>query len=266
MSNYPLTNIIKEALYSASFELTNRPVLYAQHGFPLSREDIQEVVLPLISRQYLEKASYEGVNTIGKTNVVVFSLKLERWTKIKVNLLEDIFYRDYSQVDEDIGVDPEGLPPEAHAKLVAWGIRALDVSRRKALARHTIREFLQVIGADRGGMSTGMIAARWPGLSVLFQHLGDETGTWRRRRSNPLSAWKERMQTHPRALGRWTWEYACQSDKDWHTQHKKAMLLTDQLLTQAMLLPEQTVSEINNYKRTTPVWAVIHSWDKNGVA
>jgi hypothetical protein len=195
---------------------------------------------------------------------VVFSLKLERWTKVKVNLLEEIFYRDYGQVDEDIGVDPEGLSPVAYDRLMVWGARALDVSRRKTLARHTIRSFLWEIGADRGGMSTGMIAARWPGLSVLFQNLGDFGP--RRRRSNPLSTWRERMQTHPRALNRWTWENACQPDKDWHTQHKKAMLLTDQLLTQAMLLPEQTISEINTYKRTTPVWAVIHSWDKNGVA
>lgn len=255
MPNYKITPRLRDTMVGQAANLCQRRVAQAQTGFPLTQEHVRDTLIPDKWRQVFNAMRADGINTIQTTSlswiIVDQSHGVDRDALISLQhpaefyihslqgsgsyYLEPMFKRNHATDNMSrLVFDKTILTDDELSSLVKWVNNVVQEKRLSNLALRTITGFINEY--QEAGYSIAHIAARWPALKYMVS--GDRQ-------------WVDRFNNVPRNLKPYKWSVHAETH-GWYGKHKKAMALSDMVITSAAMLPAVVNNDV--VKATLLTW------------
>ncbi len=236
MPNYKLSPRVLDDMKDRATYLTNQRVEQARTGFPLTRDQVQQAVLPAKWRDQILEMEDDGVEGFVRGPEVNTWLRLDLRgleREVKLNLSAGSYYEEQKHLilaTKEDGFDLTVLPPAKQAQLAEWANNLVLERRLANLAQKTINTFLN---NDRMSKSVGHVVARWPALTILVQDTG----------------WRHKFASPPVNLKPYRWL----PTDDWPVKNKKAIQIAEMMLTSGAMLPS-SIKNDDEIKATLTSW------------
>lgn len=245
MPNYKLSPTVVDDMKTYAKKLVERRISQMQSGFPLSRDRIQEGILPEKWRQTIKDMAFDNLDTLQKTERVLIVVSADRPTLVQLfNVKPKVFYCYDENIEYEvyaklrfnknqsprITFDMSVLSDSERAALVAWANTAVQERRLANLAMRTVNAFL-----DKHATSVGHVVARWPGLVMLAKELNTLSNAYTSPTQQKFrKEWRNKFASPPANLKPYRW----QRTDEWPVKNQKAMKLTEVMLTSGSMMPE----------------------------
>jgi len=263
MANFKLTDNAKSEITAEARRLLAYPVAAAQRDFPLTTtEQVVDVCIPQPARKYL--AGLQSMNArlhltreilaiVDETGDIPIPVLLQ----INVPMSQHIPYvwdvqshsvyakepfhkREAGHKEaQHLPFDLDSLDQATHEKFVKWVNEATRQRRLAFEVTKLVSTFVQEYCP-----STAHLLARWPGLKILFNKMGQP--------------WPQRIRDVPRrGLHNWGWDKQGTVAVEWFVDNERRMYAAEALLAGASMMDTGHHPSVDN----TKPFAQIITWD-----
>lgn len=229
MPNHKIFDRARSDLLATAKALTDRRVAHMETGFPLSHAQMQAVILPRRWREILPEVAAAGVGVQSNRNIRV---KCDGALMPRAAIVQTICVKDLIGSDwyRPMTLHLDALSDDESRGLAAWVNTAIHERRQAKFIVRIVTEFLK----DHAP-TTAHVQARWPELSVLFDHMAAFASGWGDRKVRQAE-WKTKMQERPKSQKAYRWD---DKSADWEVRSRRARELASGVLAGALILPEK---------------------------